>query len=211
MESGGPLRRTRPDDRLRARASSRRHRRRPAGALRCRPGVPGSPLRPSCRLDPPVPRPSRGARRRRRPPLRGLPGGVPAGADTYDHSRPDARPWLYGIAANLSARQFRSRTRAAAATEKLTVREPGYTDHLFDVDRFDAEASWPRVAAALDQIPDDQRDALLLHVWEDLSYDEIAVALDVPVGTVRSRISRGRSKLRELLADLRASTDTENG
>ena len=129
----------------------------------------------------------------------------------YDQRRPDARPWLYGIASNLSARQFRSRTRAAAATAKLAVRESVATPEVLDVDRVDSESAWPQIAAALDDIPDDQRDALLLFVWEELSYDDIAAALDVPVGTVRSRIHRARTALRELLAGLRASTDAENG
>ncbi len=133
------------------------------------------------------------------------------GRATYDQSRPDARPWLYGIAANLSARQFRSRTRAAAAAAKLAARERGVAHEVLDVDRLDSQAAWPEIATALNDIPDDQRDALLLFVWEELSYDEIAAALDVPVGTVRSRIHRARTRLRELLADLRASTDAENG
>jgi RNA polymerase sigma factor (sigma-70 family) len=44
------------------------------------------------------------------------------------------------------------------------------------------------------------RDALLLHVWGDLTYDEIAAALEIPIGTVRSRINRARRQLREILA-----------
>lgn len=47
-------------------------------------------------------------------------------------------------------------------------------------------------------MPGDERDALLLFAWEELSYDEFANALEVPVGTVRSRLNRGRRRLREL-------------
>jgi RNA polymerase sigma-70 factor (ECF subfamily) len=54
------------------------------------------------------------------------------------------------------------------------------------------------VAHHVAQLPDLERDALLLFVWEDLSYEEIAAALDVPVGTVRSRLNRARLRLREL-------------
>lgn len=50
-------------------------------------------------------------------------------------------------------------------------------------------------------LPEVDRDALLLHAWEHLSYEEVAVAMDVPVGTVRSRISRARTRLRELMDD----------
>ena len=64
--------------------------------------------------------------------------------------------------------------------------------------RLDAVELWSRVAEALALLPDGERDALLLYVWEELSYDEIAAALGVPVGTVRSRINRARQRLREL-------------
>ena len=48
------------------------------------------------------------------------------------------------------------------------------------------------------ELPEGERDALLLFVWEELGYDEIATALGVPVGTVRSRLNRARLRLREL-------------
>ena len=57
---------------------------------------------------------------------------------------------------------------------------------------------WPRVAAAVTALPPVERDALVLHVWEGLGYEEIAQALGVPVGTVRSRLHRARTRLREL-------------
>ena len=55
-----------------------------------------------------------------------------------------------------------------------------------------------RVADAVTSLPQPERDALVLHVWEGLSYEEIAVALGVPIGTVRSRLNRARTRLREL-------------
>jgi RNA polymerase sigma-70 factor (ECF subfamily) len=66
--------------------------------------------------------------------------------------------------------------------------------------RLDAELRWPHVADALTRLPDGERDALLLYAWEELTYDEIAAALDIPVGTVRSRLNRARRRLRELPA-----------
>ena len=48
------------------------------------------------------------------------------------------------------------------------------------------------------ELPEGERDALLLFVWEELGYDEIAAALGVPVGTVRSRLNRARMRMREL-------------
>jgi RNA polymerase sigma factor (sigma-70 family) len=54
------------------------------------------------------------------------------------------------------------------------------------------------VAEAVAALPEEERDALLLYAWEELSYDEVADALGVPVGTVRSRLNRARVRLREL-------------
>ncbi len=118
---------------------------------------------------------------------------------TFDCSRPDARPWLYGIATNLIARHRRSEARRIRATARLLsardeVADP--TDAL--VSTVDAKELWPHVAEALARLPAGERDALMLYVWEELSYDEIAAALDVPVGTVRSRLNRARVTLREL-------------
>jgi RNA polymerase sigma-70 factor (ECF subfamily) len=62
----------------------------------------------------------------------------------------------------------------------------------------DAADLWPRVADAVTALPEPERDALVLHVWEGLSYDEVADALGVPIGTVRSRLHRARGRLREL-------------
>lgn len=129
------------------------------------------------------------------------------GRHRYDRTRVSALPWLYGIAANLSARTFRRRTRAAAAADRLAGREPPPVDPQdLRAERLDAENAWPALAAALDALADGTREALLLYVWEDLSYDEISIALDVPIGTVRSRISRARVTLRELLEAEREST-----
>ena len=55
-----------------------------------------------------------------------------------------------------------------------------------------------RVADAVASLAQPERDALVLHVWEGLAYDGIAVALDVPIGTVRSRLNPARTRLREL-------------
>jgi RNA polymerase sigma-70 factor (ECF subfamily) len=62
-----------------------------------------------------------------------------------------------------------------------------------------AEAEGSRLAAALASLKKRDRDALLLYTWGDLSYEEVARALDVPIGTVRSRLNRARRKLRAAL------------
>ena len=115
---------------------------------------------------------------------------------TFDVDRPSARPWLYGIATNLVAKHRRTEARRLRATARLAAdREPDVaTDRV--VSALDAERAWPSVLDGLTELPDGERDALLLHVWEELTYEEVADALAIPVGTVRSRLNRARSRLR---------------
>jgi RNA polymerase sigma factor (sigma-70 family) len=117
----------------------------------------------------------------------------------YDASRPSARPWLYGIATNLLAKHRRREARRIQATARLAARTTSASDFTDGVgDSLDAAERWQRVAAAVTALPPVERDTLLLWVWEGLSYDEIALALGVPLGTVRSRLNRARGRLREL-------------
>jgi RNA polymerase sigma-70 factor (ECF subfamily) len=107
----------------------------------------------------------------------------------FDPARGDAGPWLYGIATNLLRRWFRGRARLM----------PGADEHDFADDalgRVEASLLGPELAAALREVAAADRDALLLHAWADLTYTEIAEATGVPVGTVRSRIHRARTRLR---------------
>ena len=122
-----------------------------------------------------------------------------AGRTRFDLSQPDARPWLYGIATNLIRRHHRSEARRL----KAYARAAGTTaSDALDLDgRVDAAAAAPQLAAALQALAAPDRDALLLFAWADLSYEAIAIATDVPVGTVRSRIHRARARLRTELGD----------
>jgi RNA polymerase sigma-70 factor (ECF subfamily) len=120
---------------------------------------------------------------------------------SFDTSRGNARPWLYGIATNLIARHRRTEARRLRATARLEARPDARSDDTSQraTDAVAASRALPEVLAAIKQLPDGERDALLLHVWEDLSYDEVAAALAIPVGTVRSRLNRARGRLRELV------------
>jgi RNA polymerase sigma-70 factor (ECF subfamily) len=62
-------------------------------------------------------------------------------------------------------------------------------------ERLSATAASARLADALGALSHEQRDVLFLHAWAQLSHDEIAAALTIPLGTVRSRLSRARSAL----------------
>lgn len=119
---------------------------------------------------------------------------------TFDRDRRDARPWLYGIAGNLLARHRREEARRLDATARLLTRTTAAGDAMADADdRLEASQRWHQVAEALAGLPAGEREALLLFAWEEMSYDEVAAALDIPVGTVRSRLSRARHRIRELI------------
>ena len=118
---------------------------------------------------------------------------------TYDLLRPTARPWLYGIATNLLAKHRRGEARRIHAVARLAAHRVPPADLADGVSgAIDAAELWPRVADAVTALPEPERDALVLHVWEGLSYEEVADALGVPVGTVRSRLHRARGRIREL-------------
>ena len=116
---------------------------------------------------------------------------------TYDTRRPNARPWLYGIATNLLARHRRTEARRLKATALLAMAYAAAdTDGVEDA--IDAVNRWPRVVDAVAALPDGERDVLMLYAWEELPYEEIAAALDIPIGTVRSRLNRARHRLQEV-------------
>ncbi|MFD7711118.1 RNA polymerase sigma factor [Streptomyces sp. NPDC059786] len=119
---------------------------------------------------------------------------------TYDLERADARPWLFGIATNLVSRH----RRAEARRFKALARVPEPVEHEEPVaERAVARAGATGVrrelAAALSELSARHRDVVLLVAWAGLDYEEAAHALGVPVGTVRSRLHRARSRLREAL------------
>lgn len=106
-------------------------------------------------------------------------------------------PWLYGIATHVVRNRRRSARRYAGALARLPAPrpEPGFAD---DIDqRLDDQAQMARVLAAAKSLPQRQQDVLALCVWSGLTYEEAAVALGVPVGTVKSALSRARERLRE--------------
>jgi RNA polymerase sigma factor (sigma-70 family) len=116
----------------------------------------------------------------------------------YNANYSDARPWLFGIATNLLRDHFRTARREERKLER-SVAGDGPSRINGDVDELERQLLGPEVAAALQGIPAADRDALLLMAWADLDYEQIAQALDIPPGTVRSRIHRARQRLREYL------------
>jgi RNA polymerase sigma factor (sigma-70 family) len=116
---------------------------------------------------------------------------------TFDASRASALPWLYGIGSNLLLKHRRGEARRLRASARMAADEA--TDRRASARVLDARVLFPRVAAAIEALPDGEREALLLFAWEDLSYRSVAEALELPIGTVRSRLNRARTQLRELL------------
>ena len=114
---------------------------------------------------------------------------------SFEPRRADARPWLFGIALNLARNEARSERRRLQALPRLV--EPAHASEADVVERLDRQAMPLR--AALNSLSDDERDVLLLYAGEDLSYEEIAEALQIAVGTVRSRLHRARMKVRARL------------
>jgi RNA polymerase sigma factor (sigma-70 family) len=123
----------------------------------------------------------------------------------YDLSCRDARPWLYGIATNLIGQHRRDESRRLRIRGLIAPdRDPsGHADQV--AANVTASGTKAELARALAGLPAAERDVLLLIAWEQLSYDETAAALQIPVGTVRSRLSRARARLREELARSDAS------
>ena len=106
----------------------------------------------------------------------------------FDRSRPDAAPWLFGIASNVLLEHHRRERR----TERVALLPASVVEATDD-----RAAALGEALAGLSAV---ERETLLLHAWADLTYAEIAEALDVRIGTVRSRLSRAREHMRARLA-----------
>lgn len=120
----------------------------------------------------------------------------------FDVGRGDARPWLFGIATMLARRHRRDELRGYEALTRAGAAQSWATaDHAPAViEGADAEVLTRRIATALAALPRGQRDVLLLCAWGGLGHTEIAEALSVSVGTVKSRLHRARARLQPLLA-----------
>jgi len=116
----------------------------------------------------------------------------------FDRSRASALPWLYGIGTNLLLKHRRAEARRLRASARIipSLESP---DRRASAAALDARLALPRVADAIEALPDDEREVLLLFAWEELPYQSMAEALELPIGTVRSRLNRARARLCELL------------
>jgi RNA polymerase sigma factor (sigma-70 family) len=119
--------------------------------------------------------------------------------DRYDLARANARPWLFGILTNKIAERRRAENthyRAHARAWQNPVVD-GLADRV--ADQVTAQARRGALAAALSRLTPADRNVLLLVAWAQLSYDEVAQALEIPPGTVASRLNRARRQVRAAL------------
>lgn len=132
----------------------------------------------------------------------------------FDRGRSDSRPWLFGIATNLAHNHRRHEIVELRAIAAMTPERGAAIDGVEA--RVDAERMRGLLAQALADLPSEEADVLCLLVWAELGQAEIAEALAIPIGTVKSRLSRARERLRSALgpglaADPLAASATSNG
>jgi RNA polymerase sigma-70 factor, ECF subfamily len=127
----------------------------------------------------------------------------------YRPEQRTARPWLYGIATNLIGKHRRRRTSAMHAFQRAGITEAveGHDDQV--AARVSAQQRHAELTRALAGLSRGERDVLLLIALAEFSHNEVAQALGISYGTVASRLSRARVKLRRSLATTPACPEEE--
>lgn len=119
--------------------------------------------------------------------------------ESFVAERGSPRSWLYGIAMNLIRNHWRTEQHLLYLDARLRVEAEYHEDPTLSDERLSAALAASHIAEALASLNREQREVILLHAWAELSHQEIAVALDIAAGTVRSRLSRARATLVEQL------------
>jgi RNA polymerase sigma-70 factor (ECF subfamily) len=120
------------------------------------------------------------------------------------------RPWLLGVATNLIRNHRRANRRLDAALKRVTP-ESSHDGLADDVaERVDDERRMRRLLELVSRMSEREREVIALVLWSGLTYEEAAVALDIAVGTVKSRLSRARRRLMELAAVTGHDTGEDN-
>ncbi|MFI0357850.1 RNA polymerase sigma factor [Actinomadura sp. 9N407] len=113
-------------------------------------------------------------------------------------------PWLYGVATNVLHNHRRSLRRRRAALERVRALPAASNDAAAAAARLEAEHQMREVLGSIRKLSRSDQEVLALCVWEGLGYAEAAEALGIPVGTVRSRLSRARKRLKQHTEPARA-------
>jgi RNA polymerase sigma factor (sigma-70 family) len=125
---------------------------------------------------------------------------------SFDSAWDDAAPWLFGIATVLIHKHRRAEARIFRTLARAAGDEAAPDEHARAADLIDASAQLKTMATHVRRMSTADRDTLLLYAWAELSYEQIAAAMQVPIGTVRSRLNRARRVLRNT-----TSKETEHG
>jgi len=113
----------------------------------------------------------------------------------YDATLATPATWVWSIATKLVSKHLRSEARRMRAMARFDY-EPFARESTEDSDRrLDAEKQWSEVALKIAALEERDRDILFLFAWSDLSYEEISEVLGIPIGTVKSRLSRARARI----------------
>lgn len=107
-------------------------------------------------------------------------------------------PWLFGIATNVVRNRRRTERRHAAALKRVPQPSPNPSFADDSDQRVDDEELMGRALGLVARLPRREQEVFALCAWSELSYEDAATALRIPVGTVRSRLSRARARLQEL-------------
>lgn len=123
-------------------------------------------------------------------------------------SRNSFKTWLYRIAANLCKNELRDRNRhKTLSLDDLAVDiESLSRDRYVPPDRaYEKEETRELVKNAVSALPEDQRMAIIMREYQDLSYEEIASALNCSLGAVKSKIYRARQNIKKMLVEIEVS------
>lgn len=121
----------------------------------------------------------------------------------FDRSATSAKPWLLGIATNVTRRSHRTAERGRRAVQRSATRTIAQIDPLLAVDeRLDATESVNQLSQAINRLGEVEREVLLMTVWDELAPAKIAEALQVPSATVRTHLFRARNTLRRALSEI---------
>ena len=129
----------------------------------------------------------------------------------FELERDDARPWLYGIVTTLLRKHARLEARAWKGIVAVGAAALDHDAIEAMASRVDAEVAIRGLGSAIRRMPARDRDALLLYAWGDLDYEGVAQALDIPIGTVRSRLNRARRTLRAMAGRPTPTEEVEHG
>jgi RNA polymerase sigma-70 factor (ECF subfamily) len=127
--------------------------------------------------------------------------------------------WLFRIARNAAIDEIRKRRLATVSLDAPMEFEDGEAGRDVESPGLDPQDAYlglefaDRISTAIDELPEKYREPIVLRHAADLSYEEIAEALELPIGTVKTRIFRARDALRQSLGDLfeEPNTDPQSG